>query len=311
MYPLKFENIYFNKLWGGAEFKLFRGNLPPGQIGESWDISCHPKAKSIISNGSYKGKKLNEIIELFGNDIMGSELKEFAFPLLIKLINAKENLSIQVHPEEKYAREHEQDGGKNEVWYVMKACPGACVVLGTKNCTKDKFKEIIENGEIEKCLNVQPVKSGDVFYVKSGLIHGIGKGLIIAEIQQSSDVTYRAYDYKRGRDLHIEKVMEVADFSLSGNKITGKIRSFNGFSIIDYIHSDCFDIKMYDIFSQMNDSSSLERFHTFTCVEGAGIIKYQRGYADIKLGDSILIPASLGNYEIRGKIKLLKAEYRK
>jgi len=307
MYPLKFENIYFNKLWGGDEFKLFRKNLPPGKIGESWDLSCHPKAISVISNGLYKGKKLNEIIEIFGDAILGSELKGYTFPLLIKLINAEENLSIQVHPDDEYARIHEKDGGKNEAWYVMKACPGASVVLGTKNCTKDKFKEMLESGGIEKYLNILPVKSGDVFHVKSGLIHGIGKGLIIAEIQQNSDITYRAYDYNRGRELHIEKVMGAADFSLTGDKITGKTKSFNGFEIIEYIHSVFFDIKICNIYIKMMGSSSSKRFYTYTCLEGAGTINYKRGSMNIKMGESILIPAALGKYEIIGKLKLLKA----
>ena len=306
MYPLKFENIYFNKLWGGDEFKFFRNKLPAGNIGESWDLSCHPKAISVISNGLYKGKKLNEIIELLGNELLGKELKGHTFPLLIKLINAKENLSIQVHPDEEYAKFHEKDGGKNEAWYVMKACVGACVVLGTKNCTKDNFVDRLRTGEIDKYLNIIPVKSGDVFYVKAGMIHGIGKGLIIAEIQQSSDITYRAYDYKRGRELQVEKVIEATNFSITGNKITGKIYNYNGYKVINYITSNCFDIKIYDIYSRMFDTSAYERFHTFTCVEGEGIIKYKRGSVDIKIGESLLIPATLGKYEIIGKLKLLK-----
>jgi len=314
MYPLKFENIYIEKIWGGDEFKLFRDNLPKGSIGESWDISCRTNALSVIENGEFKGKKLNEIIKTFGNDILGSELEKYTFPLLIKLINARENLSIQVHPNDEYAKLYEKDHGKNEVWYVMEASTGANVVIGTKNCTKNEFKELICKKEVsldemENYLNRIPVKIGDVFYIKSGLIHGIGKGVIIAEIQQSSDITYRAYDYERGRELQIEKVMEVSDFSLTGDRILGKIEIFSGYSIIDYVHSDCLDIKLYNIDTSMIDFSSRKRFHTFTCVHGEGILKYEKGCITIKVGDSLLIPASLGKYEVIGQIKLLKTSY--
>ena len=214
MYPIKFDNLYYERIWGGRDLELFRDNMPKGTIGESWDIACHENGVGIVSNGSLKGMSFEKIIKLYRDDIIGKEIKDEKFPLLIKLINAKDKLSVQVHPNDEYANRVEKDSGKTEAWYVVSAEENSYLIVGTKDCDKEKFGNSIENGDLDKYLNKVPVKKGDFFYVQSGLVHAICEGVIIAEIQQSSDTTYRVYDYNRGREIHVEKALYVIDFSL-------------------------------------------------------------------------------------------------
>ena len=308
MYPIKFKNIYFDKIWGGRDLELFRDNLPEGDIGESWDVACHPHGMSIVKNGEFKGIKLDELIKLKGSELLGTKISKETFPLLIKLINAKDKLSVQVHPEDKYAMETEGELGKTEVWYVVEALTGANLVVGTKEgCTKEQFKKAIEEGKMEEYMNKIPVKKGEVYFVKSGLIHAIGEGVIIAEIQQNSDTTYRVYDYNRGRELHVEKALDVVDLDLRGERSTGVKVEGNGHSKVYYCVCDKFSLELYDVYEAFSESSDEERFYVFTCVEGNGKITYNNGSESIEKGESIFIPASLRTYKIEGNLKLLKS----
>jgi mannose-6-phosphate isomerase len=307
MYPLKFENIYFDKIWGGRDFELFRSNLPAGDIGESWDVACHPHGTSVIANGEFKGMKLDELIRLKNSDVIGSSISSEWFPLLVKLINAKDKLSVQVHPDDKYGKEVEGEMGKTEVWYVVEAFEGANLVVGTKDCTREQFKKAIETGEFDEFMNKVPVQKGDVYFVKSGLVHAIGEGVIIAEIQQNSDTTYRVYDYNRGRELHVDKALDVVDLNLRGEKSKGLKLQLEGFNKTYLCLCEHFALELYEVFESFKETSDSERFYIFTAVEGEGEIISNYKNEIIKKGDSILIPASLGEYEIRGNIKLLKS----
>jgi mannose-6-phosphate isomerase len=307
MYPLKFENIYFDKIWGGRDFELFRSSLPEGDIGESWDVACHPHGTSIVANGEFKGMKLDQLIKLKGSEILGSNISTEWFPLLVKLINAKDKLSVQVHPDDKYGKESEGEMGKTEVWYVVEAFQGANLVVGTKDCTREQFKKAIETGEFDEFMNKIPVQKGDVYFVKSGLVHAIGEGVIIAEIQQNSDTTYRVYDYNRGRELHIDKALDVVDLSLRGEKSQGLKLQQEGFSKTYYCLCEHFALEFYEVVESFKECSDSERFFIFTAVEGEGKILSKDNAVTIKKGDSILIPAALGEYEVRGTLKLLKS----
>lgn len=307
MGPLKFDNIYFEKIWGGRDLEIFRNNLPQGDIGESWDVACHPHGTSIIANGEYKGMKLSELIELKGEEIIGSKITKPWFPLLVKLINAKEKLSVQVHPEDEYAKKVEGEMGKTEVWYVVEAFEGASLVLGTKECTKEQFKKAIESGKFDELMNRIPVKKGEVYFVKSGLVHAIGEGVIIAEIQQNSDTTYRVYDYNRGRELHIDKALDVVNLSLRGKRSEGLKVQYDGYCKIYYCLCENFSLEFYEITDYITEASDSERFYIFTVVEGQGEIIYNNGSESISFGDSILIPAKLGEYKIKGCLKLIKS----
>lgn len=307
MYPLKFENIYYEKVWGGQDLTRFRSDVPAGKIGESWDVACHPNGMSIVKNGVYKGIRLDELINMKGEDLIGTQISKEQFPLLVKILNTSDKLSVQVHPEDEYALIHEKEMGKTEVWYVMEAKEGAFIILGTNGCTKEEFKKGIEDKNVEEYMNKIEVKKGDVYYLKSGLIHSMGPGLVIAEIQQNSDTTYRVYDYDRGRELHIEKALDVIDFEVEGKRSNGLKIEMEDYDKTYYCLNKHFALELYDVKKGFQETSDEERFFVFTCVEGNGLIKYRDGEEKIHKGDSILIPARLGKYEIIGKLSLLKS----
>jgi len=307
MYPIKFENLYYERIWGGEDLKKFRDNVPEGIIGESWDIACHKNGTGKVRNGKLKGKTFDEIIELYGKELLGTEIDTKEFPLLIKLITAQDKLSVQVHPDDEYANRVEKDSGKTEAWYVVDAEEGASLIVGTKDCDKETFKKAIDDGNLDRYLNKIPVKKGDFFYVQSGLVHAICEGVLIAEIQQNSDTTYRVYDYNRGREIHVEKALEVIDFSLNGENSNGILVEKDGYNKIHLCLGEYFAIQKYKINVSAKEKSDEERFYLFTCVEGNGVIKYKDGEEKILMGDSIFIPATLGDYELVGEFTLLKS----
>lgn len=310
MYPLKFQNLYFEKIWGGRDFEKFRNNLPKGNIGESWDIACHPNGIGIVANGDLKGMSFEQLIKTKGKEILGKSYNGEKFPLLVKLINSKDKLSVQVHPNDEYATKFENSYGKTESWYVVDAKPGASLIVGTKNCTKETFKKAIDEGNIEKYLNKIEVKKGDCFLINSGLVHAICEGVIIAEIQQNSDITYRIYDYNRGREIHVEKSLDVIDFNLQAiNESNNKLNDFKGYSKGMLCNCEFFKIEKYIVNTEFTEESNEDKFYIFTCVEGNGKISWNNGTEslDIFMGDSILIPSSLGEYTIKGDITLLKS----
>ncbi|KOA21463.1 mannose-6-phosphate isomerase ManA [Clostridium homopropionicum DSM 5847] len=312
MYPLKFENIYFQKVWGGRKFEKIRDNLPEGNIGESWDISCHVNGKSKICNGIYKGETLENLISLKGEKILGTKMIKGAFPLLIKLIDAEDKLSIQVHPKNQDVKV-EGESGKTELWYVMYAEKEAKIILGFKSgVEKKEIKEAIEKGQLEKLINEIPVSTGQVFYVRSGLIHAIGEGIIIAEIQQNSDTTFRIYDYNRGRELNTGRALEVLDVKLEGKESKGIKTLKDGYEKTYLCLCNEFSVELYEVKTCFKEYSDMERFYIFTCVQGNGKINYiiennLTESMNIKLGDSIFIPAYLGEYSFQGNMKLLKS----
>lgn len=308
MYPIKFENLYYERIWGGKDLEKFRNNVPEGVIGESWDIACHKNGTGKVANGELKGKGFDEVIKEYGNKFLGNSISiDEDFPLLIKLITAKDKLSVQVHPNDEYAKKIENDLGKTEAWYVVDAEEGASLIVGTKDCDKETFKKAIEDGNLDKYLNKIPVKKGDFFYVQSGLVHAICEGILIAEIQQSSDTTYRVYDYNRGREIHVEKALDVIDFSLKGENTQGITIKNDGYDKTYLCLGEYFTIQKYEVNTSVKEASDEDRFYLFTCVDGEGAIKYNGGEEKISMGDSIFIPASLGEYELCGKFTLLKS----
>lgn len=308
MYPIKFENLYYERIWGGKDLEKFRNNVPEGVIGESWDIACHKNGTGKVANGELKGKGFDEVIKEYGNKFLGNSISiDEDFPLLIKLITAKDKLSVQVHPNDEYAKRVENDLGKTEAWYVVDAEEGASLIVGTKDCDKETFKKAIEDGNLDKYLNKIPVKKGDFFYVQSGLVHAICEGILIAEIQQSSDTTYRVYDYNRGREIHVEKALDVIDFSLKGENTQGITIKNDGYDKTYLCLGEYFTIQKYEVNTSVKEDSDEDRFYLFTCVDGEGTIKYNGGEENISMGDSIFIPASLGEYELCGKFTLLKS----
>ena len=308
IYPIRFENLYYDKIWGGRDLEEFRCNLPEGDIGESWDIACHPNGTGIVANGELKGQSFNDIIAKYGHELVGTKVSTEKFPLLVKLINSKEKLSVQVHPGDEYAQKYENEFGKTEAWYVVDAKPGAKLIVGTKDCDKEVFAKAIAEGKSEDFLNIIEVKKGDCFLINSGLVHAICEGLIIAEVQQNSDVTYRVYDYGRPREIHVEKSLDVIKFDLEAENLSNKEEvKYDGYSKIDFCESEYFGMQKINIENEWKDSSNTEKFFILTCVEGEGTIVSEGSKELIKKGDSFLIPATLGNYSIEGNVELIKS----
>jgi len=307
MYPLKFENIYKEKPWGNELLKAFRGNVPQGVIGESWDVSCQRDDMSIVSNGEFKGMSLKECIELKGHSIVGTCLEGVEFPLLMKILTVSDKLSVQVHPDDDYAHKVGEPYGKEELWYIIHAKEGSEIILGTKDCTKEEFEQSIVDDTSESLMQRIPLKAGDVFHIKPGLMHTVDGEVTLAEIQQNSDITYRVYDYNRGRELHIEQALDCIHFGLKGEKSKGLSINYNTYTKTYYSVNSHFSMETYETMSSFVETSDVERFAIFTCVEGSGSITFQGGTESIDLGQSVFIPASLGEYEISGEIKLMKS----
>ena len=305
MYPIKFQNIYFKKIWGGRDLESFRLNLPEGDIGESWDVACHENGTGVVANGRFKGISFNKLIESYGEKVLGRKYVNKKFPLLVKLINSNDNLSVQVHPNDEYAKIKENSFGKTEAWYVIDAEEGAELIVGTNGCTKEQFQDAIKNNTVENCLNRIKVKKGDGFLINSGLVHAIGKGLIIAEIQQNSDITYRVYDYGRPREIHVEKSLEVIDFSLKPERLVEDYKEYDGYKFTSLCKNKYFTIDKSVIDTNYISSTNGDNFVILTIVDGSGKVTGNHYTEDFKKGDSILLPASLGEYTIEGKLEVL------
>lgn len=306
MYPIKFEPLYYEKVWGGRAIGNYRNNLPAGDIGESWDLACHDNGMSIVANGDFKGKTLKYLIETYKEKLVGTDISLDRFPLLIKMLHAKDKISIQVHPDDEYALKHENDLGKTEVWYVLHAQPNANMVLGVKDCTKEQFEKAASTGKLEPYLNRIPVSKGDVYFIEAGLVHAM-EGVVVVEIQQNSDVTYRAYDYGRPRQLHMKKVLDVMNIDLKGENIKGLSVEKKGCTKTYYCYDKNFSLEHYDIVGEIEEESDQERFYIYYCVEGNGKI-ISNGYEQsLGVGDAILIPAILGKYKISGNLSILKS----
>lgn len=310
LYPLFFEPIYKNIIWGGRKLETyFKRNIPEGNVAESWEVCCHKNGMSIIKNGPLKGKTLDEVIKLYGKEILGK--KYDSFPLLIKLIDANDKLSIQVHPDDDYSQRVENQLGKTEMWYVIDAKKDAKLVYGLKKgTTKESLKKALEENIVEKILNFVPVEKGDIIFIPSGTVHAILDGLLLAEIQQNSDITYRLYDWNRvdndgkKRELHIDKALDVIDYDFEGKILKPIFIELDGYSISKAVSCKYFNVDIINIKEEFKDKPD-NSFIIFTAIEGEGKLIYDKEY-EIKMGDSFLIPASLGEFKIKGNLTLLK-----
>ena len=306
MYPLKFKPVYFEKIWGGRGLEKFKKHLPKGNIGESWELSCHKNGLSIIENGFYKGKTLKEVIKIEGEKLLGKNVHLENFPILIKFISAEDNLSIQVHPNNEYAKAVENENGKSELWYILKAENSSNIILGTKPCSKGEFKNGIISGNLEKYLNVINVKEGEAYYVNAGLVHAIGSGIVLVEIQQSSDITYRVYDYNRGRKIHINKALDVINLNILGERLKERKEILKGYNKTKYGEMEYFSVEKYEINGVLQEESSERSFYVYICIEGEGIVAYNNNEERLECGEVVLIPATLGKYYISGNLTILK-----
>lgn len=282
--PLKFEPVYHPKIWGG----------------ESWEISVHEQGPSIVAQPpSLAGLSLRELCQTYPQAILGTD--DPTFPLLIKLIDARDRLSVQVHPDDEYARQFSSETGKTEMWYVLHAKPGAKIIYGLKpGTTKAVLAHAIVNNTITDYLNEVPVQAGDFFYIPPGAVHAIGAGIMLVEIQQSSNIVYRLYDWDRvddhdqPRQLHVDHALAVIDYGFSGERFTlsddteQAILTQNSYFTVEKHQFDAYTVK----------TISTDHFHIITGLNGSLIVRNEHYGIDIQPGESCLVPACCHNYEI-------------
>ena len=308
-YPIKFEPILKDKIWGGEKLKaLFNKKSTRNDIGESWEISDVNGNVSVVANGDLKGKTLQEILSLYKGDLVGKNVfKNFGdnFPLLIKFIDAKEALSIQVHPNDDLAKVRHNSFGKTEMWYVMQAEDEGGLIVGfNKDSSKEEYVEHLESKQLLKILNQEKVKKGDVYFIPTGRVHAIGAGVLLAEIQQTSDITYRIYDWDRvddegnSRELHIDLAIDAIDYSSQEEYTTAyKTETNKSTSMID---CNYFTTNLLTVNGVVNvDNNDKDSFVIYMCVEGEVVINYN-GSKQEKLvkGETILIPVNLKEFQV-------------
>lgn len=317
MKSLKFENILKSIIWGGDQICKFKGITPQlDGIGESWEISQVEGSVSVVAEGEYKGKTLTEVMQKEGASLMGKHVQEKygdTFPLLIKFIDARDNLSIQVHPDDELAAARHNSLGKTEMWYVISASEGAGLYSGfSRQITPDEYVKRVENNTITDVLSFHKVKSGDVFFLPAGRIHAIGKGIFIAEIQQSSNITYRIYDYNRKdkngntRELHTELAKDAIDYKLYDNLQTTYAPAPD--KEVKLAECKYFVTNLLDVKSSIEcDIASRDSFVIYICMGGEAVLTDTEGNeTHMKQGETILVPASTGKVTITGKAKLLE-----
>ena len=306
---LKLKPACKDYLWGGHRLADEYGFEYDGDVlAEAWVLSCHPDGPSVITNGEYAGKTLQQYIEDNGMEVLGEHCRRFReFPILTKFIDAKDNLSIQVHPGNKYALKNEGQYGKTEMWYVLDAEPGAFLYYGfKKEITREEFAERIKNNTLLEVLNKVEVHKGDVMFIESGTLHAIGKGLLIAEIQQNSNVTYRVYDYGRvgkdgkQRDLHIDKALAVTNRI----PIVRKGESYPHLADCDYFTVDKVNLDG-KLCNKMQGAVLKDSFLSILILDGSGTISSHGEKVTYQKGDSILLTADSGDWQIEGSCDAL------
>lgn len=322
-YPLKFYPIFKEKIWGGRNLKSYLNKeIPDGQkIGESWELTCRDKDDiSIIKNGVYKDLKLSNLIEKYKEELIGkAKMPKGKFPLLFKFIDAQDELSVQVHPQDDYkGLENRGELGKTECWFIINAEENAELTLGIKGIlTPHELIEIIEKGQIEKYLNRIPVNSGDFIFLPAGIIHSIGRGILLAEIQENSDVTYRLWDWGRkdsngkSRGIHIEQAIDVLSIKQDINSLVIRNNLHNRENDNNVIkvltNNNFFNIMLYNI----NENIVLEmreKFKVLSIIQGEGMIVVENADEPIEKGDTVLLPAGLIKIELRPYNRLIFLE---
>lgn len=310
LYPLKFEPILKEKIWGGNALATRFGKKAPAdaKIGESWELSAVSENLSVVTNGFLAGNNIEELIEVYMGDLTGEAVfDKFGneFPLLIKLIEAREDLSVQVHPPDDMARERHNAYGKTEMWYILESQKPSYIYTGFRRpVAKEEFEKALEDGTLPDLLNKEEAHPGDVFFTPAGRVHAIGAGIILAEIQQTSDITYRIYDWGRkdnkgnSRELHIDLAFDAINFSMSGkNKIRkepipGMVENLVN---CEYFHTNIINFKS----PVPRDYYANDSFVIFICTEGRFSISWDSNNEIVLKGETVLLPASITNVVLR------------
>ena len=311
MYPIKLKPAFKDYLWGGTRLRDdFGKDCDFDKIAESWELSCHKDGNSVVADGEFAGLTLAQYIEKEGKSVLGTNCEKFEnFPILIKLIDAKDNLSVQVHPNNEYAQRVEGEYGKTEMWYVVDCDEGASLLYGFKhNITKEEFRERIENNTLLEVTNSVPVKKGDVFFIEAGTLHAIGKGILIAEIQQNSNTTYRIYDYGRvgadgkPRQLHIDKAVDVTNLCPAKPYPQSEPVDMGGWTKKRLAKCEYFTVDVINVDTSAALEADKSSFVNILVLDGGCVLSSEGNDAvELKKGDSVINPAGLGKFELTGK----------
>ena len=311
MYILKLNPVFKDYLWGGTKLRDeygFESDLE--KLAEGWMLSCHKDGENTIANGEFAGKTLTEVVKT-NPDFLGENGKKFEyFPILIKLIDAKNDLSVQVHPDNEYAMRVEKEYGKTECWYILDCDEGAELIYGfNREISSEEFKEKIADNTFLETVNKVKVKKGDLFFIEAGTLHAIGSGILLAEIQQNSNTTYRVYDYGRvgadgkPRELHVEKAIDVTNCvpPTRSTDPEGELVEYDNYSTQLLTECDLFSVKKVSIKDFFDGVADEKSFVSVLVTDGVGTIDG----IDIKKGDSLFIPANYGTFTIKGNIEAI------
>ncbi|WP_298531162.1 type I phosphomannose isomerase catalytic subunit [uncultured Algibacter sp.] len=318
LYPLKFNPVYSYRIWGGNKLKeILNKDYSQECIGESWEVSDVENNETLVSSGALQGKSLKDLIKEFKGEFVGHDVyKNFGedFPLLIKFIDAKTPLSIQVHPSNELAKERHNSFGKNEMWYVMQAEDDAELIVGfNQTIEKESYIKHLKDATLNEILNIEKVAKGDTFYIPTGRVHAIGTGVLLAEIQQTSNITYRIYDYDRvdvktgeKRELHTDLAMDAIDFNHFENYRTAYDLEENVSNKL--VYSPYFKTNIISVSNEISkDYSKIDSFVIYMCVEGSLKVEYHNNQYSLQMGETIVIPAALNKLKLIGtKAKLLE-----
>jgi len=309
LYPIRFRPVLKETMWGGNALKeRFRKKAAAGAlIGESWEITGMTDDSSMVANGYLKGNTLEEIAEVYMDELLGESVYDrygTEFPLLIKIIDANDRLSIQVHPDDRLAEERHHAWGKTEMWYVIDAKPGAVIYTGfRKKITREEYLERLAAKTLEETINVTPVRAGDAFFIPAGMVHAIGAGVLLAEIQQTSDVTYRIYDWDRTdasgkpREMHTALALDAINFNLDTNNLIRKEPELNRTVLL--AESPYFRTGLIRFDSPIiKDYSLTDSFVIYLCTESMVVVECFGHREEIRAGETVLIPASADNVVI-------------
>ncbi|MBQ4153106.1 MAG: class I mannose-6-phosphate isomerase [Oscillospiraceae bacterium] len=317
MYPLKLTPTFKDYIWGGTRLKTdFDKKTDLEKVAESWELSCHKDGPCVIANGCYQGLTLEEYIVKQGKRVLGSNCERFEnFPILIKLIDARDNLSVQVHPDNEYALRVEGEYGKTEMWYIVDCEPGASLLYGFDHeISKEEFAERIQNNTLLEVTNRVPVKKGDVFFIEAGTLHAIGSGILIAEIQQNSNTTYRIYDYGRvgndgkPRELHVEKAKEVTALCPPAREPVPEGKPYEQDGATKTLLASCsyFTTEAVTVEDEATFVADEKTFQSLLILEGEAVLTSDgNDEVTARKGESIFIPAEMGSYTVKGKCELL------
>lgn len=316
MYAMKLSAPIKDYLWGGTKLTKEWGFVSfEDKQAEAWVLSCHKDGESEVENGEFAGKTLREVLSEHPEYIGKNDKKGEGLPVLIKLIDAADNLSVQVHPDEEYAVKNEGDHGKTEAWYILDCDEGAEIIYGFKEeISREDFEKAISENTLTDCVNHVKVKKGDVFFIKAGTLHAICKGIMIFEVQQNSNVTYRVYDYGRlqngkPRQLHIEKALDVTERAALNVQANGRTAiEHDGFSQTSLVECDIFTLSRLDIDSQATLEADENSFISLVCIDGNGVLMLGDEAVTLYKGDSLFVPAGTGEVQILGKLCVLETK---